>query len=161
MAAQQAQRDWRVPASVSIAQWELESGWGEHMPPGSNNPFGIKARAGEPCVIAVTTEHINGRDVQVHAAFRRFDSLAEAFDRHAELLASAPVYASAMALLPDEDGFVAAMAHHYATDPQYAAKLLAIIASGGLRRFDALPTPADIGPGALMAAISHPQETPT
>ncbi|WP_369693039.1 glucosaminidase domain-containing protein [Komagataeibacter diospyri] len=32
-----------VPASITIAQWMLESGFGQHMPPHFNNPFGIKA----------------------------------------------------------------------------------------------------------------------
>ena len=29
--AQASQRKWRVPASVTIAQWALESGWGAHQ----------------------------------------------------------------------------------------------------------------------------------
>src|SRR3954451_14996587 len=38
-------RRWNVPASVTLAQWVVESAWGASMPPGSNNPFGIKAAA--------------------------------------------------------------------------------------------------------------------
>ena len=34
---------WSVPASVTLAQWVVESAWGAAVPPGSNNPFGIKA----------------------------------------------------------------------------------------------------------------------
>ena len=40
-AAQAAQHKWQVPASVSLAQWIIESGWGAHEPAGSNNPIGI------------------------------------------------------------------------------------------------------------------------
>ena len=42
-AAQAAQTQYRVPASVSVAQWAFESGWGAHAP--GNNPFGIKTTA--------------------------------------------------------------------------------------------------------------------
>ena len=42
-AAQASQTRWGIPASVTLAQWALESAWGSRMPPGSNNPFGIKA----------------------------------------------------------------------------------------------------------------------
>ena len=46
-AAVASRRRWTVPASVTVAQWAVESAWGGSMPPGSNNPFGIKA-IGEP-----------------------------------------------------------------------------------------------------------------
>ena len=42
-AAVASRRKWTVPASITIAQWAVESAWGASMPPGSNNPFGIKA----------------------------------------------------------------------------------------------------------------------
>ncbi len=157
--AQAAQRAWRVPASVSLGQWALESGWGEHMPPSSNNPFGIKARPGEAAVFAPTKEVVHGQWIMVKAAFRHFDSLAAAFARHAELLATARCYAPAMRCSADVDAFVRAIAGPYATDPGYAAKLLAVIDGSDLRRFD-LPSspPAAFGRGALIAAIRDPGE---
>lgn len=45
-AAQAAPARWGAPASITMAQWALESGGGQHMPKGSNNPFGIKAGRG-------------------------------------------------------------------------------------------------------------------
>ena len=154
-AAQQAQHDWRVPASVSLGQWALESGWGDSMPVGSLNPFGIKARAGEPCVVCTTHEVVHGLSTLVHAAFRRFDTLGQAFDRHAELLATSPVYAPAMHALPDLGAFVRLMAAHYATDPDYAGKLLAVISGSNLTRFDvAPPSTAPSGHDVLEAALS-------
>jgi len=56
-AAQSSQQKWGIPASVTIAQWALESGWGKYMPPDSNNPFGIKAVDQEPFVSASTQEY--------------------------------------------------------------------------------------------------------
>src|ERR1039458_8854383 len=46
-AAQAAQRKWRVPASVTLAQWIFESSWGtSELARTANNYFGIKAHQG-------------------------------------------------------------------------------------------------------------------
>ena len=153
-AAQATAAKWKIPASPRIAQWILESGWGERMPPGSNNPFGIKARAGEPSVPALTREDdANGRSTQIRAPFRKFASIEEAFDLHARLLATSPVYARARAKLPDVDAFVdqlepvydprtgKVLKPGYATGSGYAKQLKAIIRGGRLTRFD---TPAGV-----------------
>ena len=135
-AARAADARWRIPASVSLAQWALESGWGRHMPPGSNNPFGVKARPGDAAAAAETREVIDGRDETILARFRVFASLDEAFDDHARLLATAPAYAPARACLPDVKAFCAALTGRYATDPQYGDRLAAVIDSAQLERFD-------------------------
>jgi flagellum-specific peptidoglycan hydrolase FlgJ len=137
-AAIAAQKKWRVPASSQIAQWRLESGNGVHQP--GNNPFGLKCRAGkgDPSQLLMTTEFSKERGFyKIPQAFRRFDTIADAFDAHAELLATAKVYAPAMAKLPDRDGFIEAMAARYATDPLYAAKLEAMIRQSNLGAYDA------------------------
>lgn len=123
---------------MSIAQYGLESGWGAHMPPCSNNPFGIKARRGEPCVVTETGEHLHGHDVRINQSFRKFSGMTEAFDRHAELLATAPVYAHAHAYEHpgEDDAYVGAIAIHYATDPDYARKILAIMHGSNLAQYD-------------------------
>jgi len=138
-AAQAAQRKWSLPSSVSIAQYALESGWGQHMPPGSNNPFGIKALPGQPSVSVPTREFTGGRYVTVQAAFAAFPSLVEAFDAHARLLAVGTPYARARALLPDVFKFVDALTGVYATDPNYGAELTEIIRGDNLTQYDTLP----------------------
>lgn len=138
-AARAAQEQFRIPASVSIAQFALESGWGAHMPPNSNNPFGMKCRAGrnDPSVVVHTREVDRyGHDYFVAAAFRKFASVADAFIEHARLLATAPVYAPAFAKLPDVAAFVSAMALHYATDPRYAALIMGVIHGSNLTQYD-------------------------
>lgn len=134
-AAKAAQAATRVPASVSLAQFGLESGWGRHMPPGSNNPFGIKAFHGNG-VSAETTEVVNGKVVHEEQPFAEFPDLSAAFTAHAHLIASLSVYAPAMAVLPDVTKFVTLMAKHYATDPAYAIKIMGIIHSGNLTQYD-------------------------
>lgn len=135
-AARAAQGKWNIPASVSLAQWVLESAWGTAMPAGSHNPFGIKARAGQPSVTVPTHEVLHGRWVKVTAAFAKFSSVAAAFDAHGKLLATAGVYARARAALPDAHAFAHALTGVYATDPHYGDKLVAIIDHHGLTAHD-------------------------
>jgi hypothetical protein len=127
---------WRVPASVTLAQWVVESVWGTSVPPGSNNPFGIKALPGEPAVESPTREVIDGSEVTVVAKFRRFGSLAEAFEQHGTLLATAPPYQAAMKLIANPDAFADALTGVYATDPNYGFTLKWVIRTYDLIRFD-------------------------
>lgn len=136
-AACTSQARWNVPASVCLAQWALESDWGRRMPPRSNNPFGIKARPGEPASVAMTREVVAGRTVRLPQRFRRFSSLAVAFAAHGRLLATGSAYAAARAARYDGRSFARALQGRYATDPDYAAKLLALIDAHDLCRFDA------------------------
>lgn len=125
-----------VPASISLAQWALESSWGNRMPPDSNNPFGIKAKEGQPSVTIPTHEFIHGRYVLVQAAFAKFASLGDAFTAHARLLATETPYGgfrAATSLQSKCD----ALTGVYATDPQYGEKLMAIINSHHLEQYDA------------------------
>ena len=133
-AAQAAARKWLIPASVSLAQWAIESGWGAHSP--GNNPFGIKALTGHPVQTFTTHECVHGHLVKCEQRFAAFTDIAEAFDCHAKLLATAAVYHAAMGALPDVTKFVARMGPHYATDPQYAAKIMAVITSANLEQYD-------------------------
>jgi flagellum-specific peptidoglycan hydrolase FlgJ len=159
-AAQASARAWGVPASVSLAQWALESGWGQYEagcrntpPVVSHNPFGIKAESGQPAVSILTHEFTGGALHAVWAAFRVFPSLAAAFDAHARLLAADPVYTPAMLQAHDADAFAAALQGRYATDPHYAGKLLALMhGPSDLVRYDLQPGPP--APAAAMRAAA-------
>lgn len=133
-AAQDAQRKWRIPASISIAQWALESGWGAHSP--GNNPFGIKGMAGYDTQTLTTHEFVHGHMQLCKQVFTKFDDLAQAFDCHAKLLATSSFYSPAMAMLPDITAFASKMGARYATDPLYAAKMLAVIHGSRLTQYD-------------------------
>jgi flagellum-specific peptidoglycan hydrolase FlgJ len=133
-AARAAQAKWKVPASVQLAQWALESGWGAHSP--GNNPFGIKALAGYQTQTLMTTEFVHGAYEKVPQTFAAFASVADAFDVHAKLLATSHYYTPAMAALPNVALFVQRMACHYATDPHYADRVLAVIKGSNLGQYD-------------------------
>lgn len=127
---------WSVPASITMAQWAVESAWGASMPPGSNNPFGIKAVGSQPAVDSLTREVVSGASITITAKFRKFDTLAEAFDQHGRLLASAPVYAPAMRLKEDAEAFADALTGVYATDPNYGTTLKWVIRNYNLTVHD-------------------------
>lgn len=129
-AAQASQQKYGIPADVTIAQWKLESASGTHMPTGSNNPFGIKAKAGEAYVEALTTEFINGVKHVVLQRFKKFDTIAEAFDAHAKLLATGKAYSEARKHENDPKAFAEALTGKYATDPLYGDKLKKLMQSG-------------------------------
>jgi flagellum-specific peptidoglycan hydrolase FlgJ len=137
-----SQARWDVPASVCLAQWALESGWGRAMPPRSNNPFGIKAGPRDPAVVAVTREVIDGRSVRLPQRFRKYPTVAAAFADHGRLLATGDAYAEARRVRRDGRAFAQALEGHYATDPLYAAHLLALIDAHDLLRFDRAPDAA-------------------
>ncbi|MBR8434891.1 glucosaminidase domain-containing protein [Burkholderia cenocepacia] len=118
-----------IPALVTFAQWAQESGWGKKMS-GKNNPFGIKARAGEAGTDVVTHEVINGKRVKMVQRFADYDSLADAFSAHARLLANGKPYANARAHRDDPFAFADALTGVYATDPKYGSKLKKIM--GGM-----------------------------
>ena len=126
-AAIASRQKWSVPASVTLAQWAVESAWGAAMPPDSNNPFGIKAVGTDPAVDAQTREVVSGKDIVIVAKFRKFASISEAFDMHGKLLATNRVYAPAMAKKDDPEAFSDALTGVYATDPQYGATLKYVI----------------------------------
>lgn len=141
-AAQAAAHQWRVPASILLAQWAYESDWGQRVAPDSNNPFGIKSRlnaAGIPIDLYVEARPAQtlGRQVQhIAAPIRKFASIADAFDHHAELLATAHLYGPTLAVRTNPAAFARALNGRYETDPQYAAKLLAISQGSRLHQYD-------------------------
>ena len=154
-AAQAGETKWRVPASVCLAQWALESNWGSAMPPGSNNPFGIKASVGQPCVASGTHEDVGGRLVAITAKFRAFASIADAFEQHAQLLATSHYYEAARRVLPDADAFAEHLTGVYATDHLYDTKLRSIMRAHDLYQWD------KAGMVVASATVRPPAPAPT
>ena len=165
-AAQASEAAQHIPASVSLAQWAVESGYGRSMPTGSNNPFGIKAAGGQPFVVAHTREETaSGQSYYINARFRKFASLAEAFVAHAALLATSPYYATARAHLPkgtpplpvQTEAFVREVAKHYATAHNYADVIIGLMRSRNLYQFDRVAPagPVSTSPPAKLV-VSKP-----
>ena len=135
-AAQALAKTTRIPASFTVAQAALESGWGARAP--GHNLFGIKADPSwhGPIVVEATHEHVNGRDVATHYSFRAYDDWLGSLEDHAQFLLTNPLYSLAFAYTSGATFARAIAAAGYATDPNYAAKLIAIIKTHNLSALD-------------------------
>lgn len=135
-----------VDSRVLLSQSALETGWGQKVlqcADGSSsfNFFNIKAGDNwSGAVVTVPTiEYQNGVAVRDVAKFRAYGSPEESFADYAKLVAENPRYQQAMQCADDPRAYIKALAQSgYATDPQYAQKVLAVLdsehmANGGVR----------------------------
>jgi flagellum-specific peptidoglycan hydrolase FlgJ len=130
------------PAGITVAQAALESAWGgSRLSQDANNYFGIKSHGGRPFIELPTTESVAGKPVPVTARFTRYGSMAECFADRDAIVARVPLYAEARAAASDPEAFLRALAKHWATDPDYAEKVLHIYRAHSLFTLDTLFTP--------------------
>ncbi len=80
-AALEAEKIYGVPASVTLAQAALESGWGKHAI-GGYNIFGIKGKGPAGSVNVPTKEFINGKYVAIRDNFAKYNDFYEAVMKH-------------------------------------------------------------------------------
>jgi flagellar protein FlgJ len=131
----------KIPASFTVAEAALESGWGAHCP--GFNIFGIKADASwtGPVTLQETHEVVNGQTITIQAKFRAYDGWLGSILDHAQFLLTNPRYKSAFAWTDGASFAKAVAAAGYATDPQYAAKIVSIINAHKLTALDLTATP--------------------
>jgi flagellar protein FlgJ len=130
--ATEAARELGVDPRNLIAQAALETGWGRSEPGGdSHNLFGIKAGPsfrGER-VQANTEEFASGVVSRVDANFRAYGSPRESVEDYVRVIRDNPRYAGALNTGSDVQAFANALQRGgYATDPDYARKLVAVAA---------------------------------
>jgi flagellum-specific peptidoglycan hydrolase FlgJ len=143
-AALESQRATGVPASITLAQAILESGWGQTgLAKKAFNFFGIKAAhhaAPDSYVEMPTHEVVNGHSVEEMADFACYASAQDSFKAHALLLAQASRYAPAMAVRTNPAKFAAAIQKcGYSTNPDYAQGLMRLVSEFDLTQYDARP----------------------
>lgn len=129
---------YNLPASVCIAQAILESGWGRYCI-GQFNYFGRKWNGWGNYVRQQTTEYENGQYVTIYDKFQSYSSLEDAIRDWCVLIKEEPAYAEALAVWENSwcvEDFVWALAPVYATDPDYARKIIATMEANDLYRFD-------------------------
>jgi len=141
-AAQECQRVTGIPASFTLAQAALESSWGARAP--GNNLFGVKAdRSWKGKTVDVPThEVIRGKRVAIVDTFRAYESWAECMADHARFFKVNPRYAACFRETTGEGWARAAAAAGYATDPDYAQKLIAVMRGRNMAQYDVLPRAA-------------------
>lgn len=135
-AAQDCQRTTGIPASITLAQAALESAWGARAI--GNNLFGIKADKSwtGPTVDVPTHEYVRGQRVEVTDKFRKYESFAASMVDHAQFLLKNPRYAPCFKQIDGAGWARELQAAGYATDPEYASKLIAIMRGRNLAFYD-------------------------
>lgn len=139
-AAQQLAATTNIPASFTVAQAALESGWAtSELAQQYFNLFGVKADSSwtGPTVVLPTTEYVGGKPVTVQAVWRVYASWLASLQDRAQFLLTNPRYAPAFAYVSGTTFAQAVAAAGYATDPNYAAKIIAIIKTHNLSTLDA------------------------
>ncbi|MCG5493047.1 flagellar assembly peptidoglycan hydrolase FlgJ [Ectothiorhodospira variabilis] len=138
--AQQAAAELGVAPEVLVAQSALETGWGQHVIQhgdgrSSYNLFGIKAdgRWQGDRVTVQTLEYVQDIPEMQRAQFRSYGSVAESFEDYVDFLRSNPRYRHALEAAGDPEQYVRGLQDAgYATDPDYADKILNIMRRGTL-----------------------------
>jgi len=124
-----------VPFQVVIAQAALETGWGQKIIKdqqggSSNNLFNIKADSrwdGEH-IKKDTLEYERGTMVKKSEPFRAYESLNESFNDYANFLTNNDRYQDALQNSGNVEHFLQGLQQAgYATDPQYANKIMATL----------------------------------
>ena len=132
-----------------LAQAALETGWGSHAP--GNNLFGIKAGGNwqGASLSGLTQEFAGGVAQMGEAAFRAYQSASDSVQNYAQMMLGSPRYQSVRGHGGDIAGFASALQHSgYATDPDYARKLLAVAQSPTMRQALAA---VDLATGSSLA----------
>lgn len=145
--AQESQAKYGVPASVTLAQYATESGYGKSwLAQNANNYFGMIASKSSTNKIYRTDRYW-----QVH------ESMADSFDKHGKLLAG-PTYSGATAGVTDAYAYIDAIAPIYAPESDgntgIAALWKTIIRQNNLTQYDTGNFTATVSPGTSVSTSS-------
>lgn len=124
-----------IPASITLAQGLLETGFGESkLAINANNHFGIK------CKGDWTGERVYHDDDTKGECFRKYNSPIESYRDHSDFLRNRPHYASLFKLdITDYEGWAKGLkAAGYATNPQYPKLLIKLIEENNLHQYTLL-----------------------
>ena len=112
---------------VAAAQCVLESGWFKHES-GVNNILGIKATGNEPHSICTTQEWNGSKMVTIEDKFKDFDSYQDCIQQLVDQwYHDYKGYKGVNRAISVGECCALLVAEGYATDPQYATKLMSII----------------------------------
>lgn len=131
-------QDEKVPASITLAQGVFESGYGEsYLAANGNNHFGIKCHQWKgDSIFKIDDDYVGG--VIVPSCFRKYDNAEDSYRDHIFFLRSNRIYNSLFELdVMDYKGWARGLlAAGYATNPQYAGKLIELIERYRLYEYD-------------------------
>ena len=114
--AQQVQEKYGVPVSVTLGQYALESNYGKN-PVNIHNYFSVKK---------------NGK-------YRTYSSKEESFDSFGKLLSSKRYTSKTSGATNVKEYLQGVKDGGYATDPNYVSKVMSVIDSNNLEKYDSMP----------------------
>ena len=127
--------EYKIPASITIAQGIFESACGmSHLAKDGNNHFGIK------CHKEWEGDTILIDDDELQECFRKYASVEESFNDHSLFLKTRPRYSTLFDLdVMDYAGWAKGLkAAGYATNPEYANRLIRLIETYHIARLDTI-----------------------
>jgi flagellar protein FlgJ len=142
--AEQAAKELGVEPKVILAQAALETGWGRSLIKNSNgsnsfNLFNIKADKswqGKQAQVP-TLEFEQGIAKKVNAGFRSYASFQESFQDYVDFIKSNPRYGDALKQAGNGDRYLHELQQAgYATDPNYASKVMSIYHGNTMTGFE-------------------------
>lgn len=158
--AMKTQNLFGVPASVTLAQAALESGWGgSSLTVMANNFFGIKDFPNDEWHAenyAISTgEYGSSGYYTIVAKFRKYKSPLDSFNDHASFLLKNSNYKKLFALdIKDYKGWCNGLkAAGYATAPNYGTTLITMIEKYGLTKYDDLAPKKKIGRLVILCVL--------
>ncbi|HBF08376.1 MAG TPA: flagellar assembly peptidoglycan hydrolase FlgJ [Gammaproteobacteria bacterium] len=151
--AEKAAQALGVDPKLLVAQAALETGWGKTLNTDNHgfNLFGIKqSRQWQGEVQNQSTlEYENGQFVRQMASFKAYNSPSESFNDYVDLIQS---HYNTQPNLPAQEYVQRLAEGGYATDPQYAEKIMSIYNSDRLAQFSQ-PT-QDINASQVNVALN-------
>ena len=122
-----------IDPRVVIAQAALETGWGTSVK--GNNLFGIKSHGKEDGLMVQTREVVDVKRFKVRDSFRQYNSYDESIADYGSFLQQNKRYKPMLQAATLREQVEALGKSGYATDPEYADKVMAIAKS---KRLEAL-----------------------
>lgn len=134
-------RRYGIPASLTIAQAILESNWGTSgLTQKGNNLFGIKGTGPAGSVAMPTTEYRGQDRYTTTAQFRKYNAWSESVADHTRLILNGtkdkPKRYHGVLGADYKTAATAIWKGGYATDPKYPQKLISIMETYALHKYD-------------------------
>ena len=140
--AREVDKSYDLLPSITIAQACLESNYGQSdLSQKYNNLFGVKGANPNTSAVMTTKEYVKDKWVTVKARFQIYDSYETSIRAHARLFQNGTTwnhdqYKHVLASKDYKTQAKALVTDGYATDPDYADKLINLIEQFDLEKYD-------------------------
>jgi len=140
--AQKLNKKFEIYTSIIISQAILESDYGRSdLARKYHNLFGVKEFGNSPAVELKTKEYRNGHWVEVSDKFKIYSSFEASMDGLIDLFVNGVdwnrnLYQDVLHAKNYQSASLSLQNAGYATDPNYASKLIAIIEENNLDKYD-------------------------